>query len=1119
MTHNASEDAKEEEGGVTTPPPLPGGAHMAQRRRFFGVGKRWVLASVLTTLGSITFAACILGVLLLMGRSVALPERVAQLVESRINEDFEGPDVELSGIRIGLLDNELRPTIELQGLRLAGDTSTPLMALPVVQVKVDTSELIQGRIALETLDIRNARVNLLRGFDGQFSFSFGPGLDAGGMQAGSVADVLRMVDEAFAHPAARELEEVVIEGVTLNFSDLKTARDLSLSAGRLRLVNGENFLSLTVAFEASLNGNNPAEIVLRADKAKGGEGGRFRAEFDELRVRDIAEQVRTLDFLNILDAPVAGSLTSEFGNDGQLVSFAGQLDIGRGALQPAPQAKPLPLNAASATIRYSSATRRLALDDLSLDAPELRFSGQGHADLHNFDAGIPQVLLMQLRLNDIEADPDGVFDTAIRFDDALADLRYRPSELKMELGQLVLRQNETKITGFGDVSVAPDGWRAAFDARIDQITPTELLALWPTTAVLPTRNWLLENVVSGTLNNANAALRLRPGEGTDAAVSFDFADAQVRYLKTLPMIQSGVGYFSIFNEAMTLAVHDGHVVSPNGQRLEMGGSVMQVPQLNQRIPDAEITISARGPAQAALSLLDEKPFEFLSKSGVPIDIAEGDSIVSARLSLPLAKEVQVRDVGFDVEAILENLRSDRLVEGRVLSADRLQLTARDDALTISGPAELNSIPLTLTWARAIGPGSGNGSRATGTMELSLASLAALDIELPDGTITGSAEAQFELGLAPGTAPSLRLTSDLRGVGLTIAPLGYRKPQNQPGALEVTARLGPVPEVDAITLSAPGLSAQGFVELAGDGSLARAVFDPLTIDGRINAQVELQGRGRGVPVAVNVRGGTVDIREFATTSGGPSGGNGAPLNLALAQLRITDQIGITDFRGRFRNRVGLDGSFTGKVNGGTEITGALVPTREGIAIRVTSENGGGVLASTGLFKNARGGEMSLVMRPNGGGGRYLGQLTLANTRVKKAPVMADLLSALSIVGLLEQLSGDGILFSEVDAIFELSPGGVTVREARAVGPSMGITLDGVYATQGKRMQMQGVLSPIYMLNRPLGFLFSRQGEGLFGFTYQIDGTADAPRVSVNPLSVFTPGIFREMFRRDPPQPQN
>jgi len=35
-------------------------------------------------------------------------------------------------------------------------------------------------------------------------------------------------------------------------------------------------------------------------------------------------------------------------------------------------------------------------------------------------------------------------------------------------------------------------------------------------------------------------------------------------------------------------------------------------------------------------------------------------------------------------------------------------------------------------------------------------------------------------------------------------------------------------------------------------------------------------------------------------------------------------------------------------------------------------------------------------------------------------------------------------------------------------------------------------------------------------YELTGQAANPRVSVNPLSVFTPGMFRELFRRAPPR---
>jgi len=85
---------------------------------------------------------------------------------------------------------------------------------------------------------------------------------------------------------------------------------------------------------------------------------------------------------------------------------------------------------------------------------------------------------------------------------------------------------------------------------------------------------------------------------------------------------------------------------------------------------------------------------------------------------------------------------------------------------------------------------------------------------------------------------------------------------------------------------------------------------------------------------------------------------------------------------------------------------------------------------------------------------------------------------------------------------------------AVGASLGVSAAGLYSIRTKAFDMQGVVSPIYLLNG-IGAVLTRRGEGLFGFNYKLRGTADDPKVSVNPLSILTPGMFRELFRRAPP----
>ena len=90
----------------------------------------------------------------------------------------------------------------------------------------------------------------------------------------------------------------------------------------------------------------------------------------------------------------------------------------------------------------------------------------------------------------------------------------------------------------------------------------------------------------------------------------------------------------------------------------------------------------------------------------------------------------------------------------------------------------------------------------------------------------------------------------------------------------------------------------------------------------------------------------------------------------------------------------------------------------------------------------------------------------------------------------------------------------MTRSSAVGPSLGLSLDGVYSQAAGVVDFQGVVSPFYLLNG-IGAIFTRPGEGLIGFNFNLRGPVDNPQVLVNPLSALTPGMFREIFRRPPP----
>ena len=93
-----------------------------------------------------------------------------------------------------------------------------------------------------------------------------------------------------------------------------------------------------------------------------------------------------------------------------------------------------------------------------------------------------------------------------------------------------------------------------------------------------------------------------------------------------------------------------------------------------------------------------------------------------------------------------------------------------------------------------------------------------------------------------------------------------------------------------------------------------------------------------------------------------------------------------------------------------------------------------------------------------------------------------------------------------------------------GRAIGATADGYIDRPKNQMALKGSLVPAYGLNSVLGnipllgdVLVSKKGEGIFGVTYSATGNADQPKISVNPLSVLTPGILRRIFEGHMPTP--
>lgn len=1094
----------QEQGAAETPPPTSGTPVRGRRHR-----------RALRHLTQFCFSCAVLVLVLgfvaalSIGASLRAPVWLQERIAQRIDASVPGYDLRFGEMSL-VVGRDLVPRVALQDVVLANLDGVSLVTLTSLEVTIAPEPLLRGEAQPRSVHLTGAQLGLRRSASGELA------LVLGGTWQGRTFN--EQLDALFARPQLDALRRVTADNLTLRYEDARADRAWSADGGRVELTRQGNEVSLRGDVALLGARDYATTLAVNYDGRIGSKEAEFGATFEDMPAGDIAGQSPALAWLGALDAPISGAVRAEVDVEGRLGPLNATLQIGAGVLQPTPATAPIKFRSARSYFNYDPLAQEIRFTELSVDSAWGRARADGTARLVGMQSGWPNELQAQIRVRDVVADPADLYPEPIRFEEARAALRLRLDPFVLTLGELSLSDQGQHLRARGEARGSEEGWDISLEGGMDGLSPERLMALWPKATKTNTRKWIDQNVHRADLSDIQFALRMRPDMPLDFSLGFDFADLETVFVRDVPPITEASGRASLHDNRFVIQAEKGHVVAAEGGLIDVSGTSFIIPDVRIKDGPAQAALRARSTITGALSLLDAPPFRFLQKAGQPVTVAEGQVELKGELMFLLKKKLPPEEVAFDVTGTLTDVRSESLVKGRVLAAEQLAVVASNTHLEIGGAAQVGAVPVTGRWDTAIGNNPQGESRVRGQIELSQRFLDEFGIDLPPGSLSGAGQGEIEIGFAKGQAPEFALTSDLAGVGLRVPQLNWALGEGQAGRLDVVGLLGPVPEVTALSLSGAGLEAQGRVSLDAAGTLERAEFSRVTLGGWLDAPVSLVGRGAGVAPRIEVTGGTVDLRQ--TSLGGSEGvggggrGDGGPLTLQLDRLQISEGLALTEFRADLTTAGGANGTFTGLLNGQAPVTGEVVPMNGRSAFRIRSNDAGEMLAAAGLLKQAREGVLEMVLTPAPEPGSYDGVLGIDQIRIKDAPALAALLNTISIVGLLEQFSGQGLHFGRVDAKFRLTPDQLILLEGSAVGASVGISMDGYYTMATKQMDMQGVVSPVYLLNA-IGEAFTRPGEGLIGFNYTLTGPSSAPAVSVNPLSALAPGFLRELFRRPAP----
>lgn len=1073
---------------------------------------RWGLWSILGA-GALAAAMAVL-IVLMVGKPLRAPDWLRDRIEMRIADRL--PNLHLTFRDLHVVVNEgWRPRLRLRDVAVSRADGPMIVQLTDVHASLAMRPLLRGKIQVRDIALFGANATLQRDVSGNVALSLGPNA-APVESAAGVPQLIEEWSQILTTPQLSTLRSIQMDSLTLRYENARQGRAWTLDGGRVQLDRTGNDLRVASSFALLSGGDSAGLVEMNYSSRIGTTQAEFGVSIQDIAAQDIAAQGVAFSWLDPLRAPISGALRGSVDSAGALGPLSATLQIGAGVLQPTEQTRPIPFSGARSYFTYSPGEQVLVFDELSVSSDWGAGVAEGRAYLGGASAGKLTDLIGQFTLTDLSVNPDGLYDEPLLLDEISTDFQLELDPFRFKMGQMRITDPLSEAQLSGELAATSDGWDLSVDAMMNSLTPERLVALWPEGAAPKPRKWVDTNLTGGTLSNLTLALRVKPQQKPQIYVNFDYDDATIKFLKNLPPITGATGQASLNGTRFVATAIEGRVVADEGGAVDVGGTSFIIPDIGiKKAAPGVVRLNGTGSVTSVMSLLNRPPLEVLKGTPFPVDLAQGLARLSGTVALPLKDKAAFDEIEFHINGEIEDVESNLLVPDQVVTSERLSVKGDQTQIILAGSGKLGPVPVTVQWRQPLGAGVGKASRLQGQVELSQQLVDTLDIGLPPGTVSGKGTGEFTLDFAPQESPQLAMNSDLRGVGLRLPALGWSKPASSTGVLNLTGSLGDQARLDRLVLQAAGLSATGTVLNRVEGGLERALFSSVRLGGWLDARVEIIGRGEQPP-DMRILGGTMDMRtaDFGSSDSGGSGGATGRLQVALDRLQVTDTIALTGFTGDFRTTGGLDGNFRGQVNGQTNVSGQVVPQAGRSAVRIQSRDAGGVFRAAGVLEQAREGTFDLSLLPADQPGQFDGTLRVTGTKVQNAPVIAALLNSISLIGLFDELSGQGIQFAEVDAKFRLGPSRLTLFSSSATGPSIGISMDGTFDVPTSRLNMRGVISPVYLLNS-VGSVLTRKGEGLIGFNYTLRGTSDAPEVVVNPLSALTPGMFRDILRSAPP----
>jgi hypothetical protein len=828
-----------------------------------------------------------------------------------------------------------------------------------------------------------------------------------------------------------------------------------------------------------------------------------------------------------IDLPLDIALTAE--RDRNLVV---KLTAGAGLFYADGDAQPV--KGGKALFSYDFRHKKIEMADGLIDLGDTVIPLEGTAlDLDQVNPGKPPGFAFEVLGNDAVANAASANEEPEHFNMDVQGY-FLPQSHDLQLDKIGIATQSGNFAGSLHAQFVQPSPAVNFAARAESLTVTSVKQLWPFWFGKKVRQWVLTNMKGGTVKNAEIDVSLAAGRIPEHPVplifrkgeihiAFDAEGTSVRFNKDMPASTKTDGHFVMQDRDVKIDIKDGEIALPSGKRIDGGDGTFEIADISEKPLMAALNLNVSGEASALAEFASFKPINAMSR--VPFTAADLTGNAEANLSATfgLEKDQNPPKPDFDVALNLDKVSVKQPFQNRRISDLDGTLTIDTQTAVLKGKADIDGMGFDVSLTEPLSKNSGEEGAWNVEGTVSADEIAKLAPGLAS-YISGNVGIDIEKSGQDSQKHKINLTS----AELSIPFVNWRKGAGVPATAEftLTERDG-LTEIRDLNFEGEGFGVRGSVTTDKRG-LVSAKLSHVRLASADDFALNLTRKSGGL--SIEVSGESIDLRPFLDRVKSPASES------AIQTTKTSDTLVATIGRATGYNKESLSSVILklstnrGKIasmnlSAVTRSGQAVVIKREGAAgtIEITAGDAGAIARFTDFYRNMNGGLLNISLKARDADS-WRGSIDIHNFALVNEQRIKSIVSA--------RASEDGRSLSDavrtdIDTTSQkfrrgfarIMLDGKVVRVDNGIvrGDQVGATFQGTVRDASGRTDMTGTFMPAYGLNSLFGqlpvigtILGNGRDRGLLGITFKLEGPYDKPKLTVNPLSLIAPGVFRNIF---------